>query len=82
LEDVDVVVHPPVIAEEEFLRLVIIHFETGWRLAYRIDRSEMKALANDVHDFFSLPLPRAVWEKTQLCRNPRFVRFVKRALKA
>jgi hypothetical protein len=38
-------------------------------------------LALDAGEFFSLPLPRAVWEKTKKFRNPRFVRFVERAMK-
>jgi hypothetical protein len=38
-------------------------------------------LADDVRGFFSLPLPRAVWEKTKANRNRQFVRFVERALK-
>jgi hypothetical protein len=41
----------------------------------------LKELADDVREFFSLPLPRAVWEKTKKNRNRRFVRFVERALK-
>jgi hypothetical protein len=40
----------------------------------------LKEMKSDIRDFFALPLPRAVWEKTKVCRNQRFVRFVERAL--
>lgn len=37
-------------------------------------------LAADIHGFFSLPLPRLVWEQTKPFRNPNFVRFVETAM--
>jgi hypothetical protein len=78
--EIDLVSEPPSVAEEEFLRLATIHFETGWRLERLMDRRELEALALDAGEFFSLPLPRAVWEKTKKIRNQQFVRFVERAL--
>ena len=80
MKQIDLASEPPSVAEEEFLRLAAIHFETGWRLERILDRSELKALAMDAAEFFSLPLPRAVWERTKGLRNRRFVRFVERAL--
>jgi hypothetical protein len=80
-KDADVLAEPATTAEAEFLDLVIIHFETGWRLEKNMGRGELKALSWDAGEFFSLPLPHAVWEKTKKIRNPRFVRFVERAMK-
>ena len=68
-------------AEREFLNLVLLHYQTGWTVAKAgalITLAEIKA---DIRDFFSFPLPRAVWEKTKKLRDRRFVRFVERALK-
>ena len=62
------------------MNLVFVHFEVGWRLARSIGENEVKAQRADVRDFFALPLPRAVWQKTKQCRNQRFVRFIERAL--
>jgi hypothetical protein len=72
----------PVSADEDmFLRRIILHFETGWRLEKIMSRGEMNLLARDVADFFKRPLPHAVWEKTKRFRNWKFVRFVERAIK-
>ena len=79
--NVDLTAKPITFAEEESLNLVFVHFQTGWTVAKSgalITLAEMKA---DIRGFFSLPLPGAVWEKTKDKRNPRFVRFVKRALR-
>jgi hypothetical protein len=78
--NVDLRTTPVSVAEEEFLNLVFVHFEVGWRLARSIDANEVKTQRADVRGFFSLPLPHAVWEKTKGTRNPRFVRFIERAL--
>jgi hypothetical protein len=80
-QEVDVLAKPLSPEEDVFLRRVILHFETGWRLERILDRGEMKLLARDAGDFFSLPLPHAVWEKTKKFRNPKFVRFVERAMR-
>ena len=72
---------PLTIEEDLFMRRVILHFETGWRIEKIRNRGELSLLSRDIGEFFSLPLPRAAWEKTKEFRNPKFVRFVERALK-
>ena len=79
-DDADVISAPTTVAEQEFLNLVLVHFQTGWRLAKGGNIITLKELAADVRGFFSLPLPRAVWEKTKQFRNQKFVRFVEKAL--
>ena len=69
------------IAEEEFINLVTVHFQTGWRIAAAGGITSLGELALDAKAFFTLPLPRAVWEKTKNLRNKGFVQFVERALK-
>lgn len=81
LKDADVLTQPISFVEEEFLKSAFLHFETGWRLERIMNRGELSALALDIASFFSLPLPRAVWEKTKKFRNPKFVRFVKGAMR-
>ena len=67
-------------AENLFIRRVILHFETGWRLERIMNQGDLEMLSQDACELFSLPLPRAVWEKTKDFRNRQFVRFVEKAL--
>jgi hypothetical protein len=73
---------PITVEEDEFLNLATAHFLTSWRIARVGSMITLGELAADVHEFFNLPLPRAVWEKTKANRNPQFVRFVDRAIEA
>lgn len=79
-EEADLAEQPLSVEEQVCLRRIILQFETGWRLEKIMNRGELKALALDAADFFSLPLPRAIWERTKQYHNPKFVRFVERAL--
>lgn len=78
--DTDIQAIPVTVAEEEFINMVMVHFQTTWFVAKTGGLITLKELAGDAQAFFSLTLPRAVWEKTKQCRNQRFVRFVERAL--
>jgi hypothetical protein len=80
--DVDMETIPVTVAEKEFLNLVMVHFQMGWRIAKAGGITTLTELAADVRGFFALPLPRAVWEKTKEFRNPKFVSFVERALRS
>ena len=79
-ENVDLVAQPLTAEEDVSMWQIIQQFETGWRLEKILNRGELKFLARDAAEFFSLPLPRAVWEETKRFRNPRFVCFVERAI--
>jgi hypothetical protein len=79
-EKVDLDTHPLTPEEDVSMWQIVQQFETGWRIERILNRGELKSLARDAANFFSLPLPRAVWEKTKRFRNPKFVRFVTRAL--
>ena len=76
----DAVATPATVAEEEFLNLVIVQYQITWSIAKTGGLVTLKELAADMRGFFSLPLPRVVWEKTKNFRNRQFVRFVERAL--
>jgi hypothetical protein len=73
---------PISVAEAEFLRQVIFHFQTIWLIARSGGLLTMHELALDAGDFFRLPLPREDWEQTKKFRNAKFVRFVERAMRA
>ena len=80
-ESVDLVAQPLTPEEDVSMWQIVQQFETGWRVERILNRGELKSLARDAAEFFSLPLPRAVWEKEKLFRNQRFVRFVERAMR-
>jgi hypothetical protein len=64
--------------EEEFINSVILHTNS----AYYAMRDEMvvklEGLRWDVGAFMSLPLPRAVWEKTKKYQNQDFINFIEK----
>ena len=76
----DIAVKPLKVAEEEFLNLAIVQYQITWCIAKAGGIVTIKELAADVRGFFSLPLPRVVWNKTKKFRNQQFVRFVDGAL--
>ena len=80
LPEADLVANPISVPEERFLNLVIVHFHTGWQLAVDGVVHIPEIMAADVRGFFTLPLPRAVWEQSKASRDPEFVGFVDRAL--
>ena len=79
--EIDLVAAPITVAEEEYLNLVIDHFHTGWLLATNRIVLKAEVLAADAREFFSLPLPRRIWDKTRRERDPLFVQFVEDALR-
>src|SRR5687768_1614758 len=60
-KEVDLLAEPVTAAEEEFLKLVFVHFHVGWLVAQRGALVPMEAVTKDVRTFFSLPIPKTVW---------------------
>lgn len=77
--EVDLVADPISTVEQEFLNIVIVHFHTGWLFAKDTRFLDDTALTADARTFFSLPLPRAVWDNTRDARDPKFVRLMEKA---
>ena len=78
--EVDLVSKPITSSETEFLNLAIVHFNTGWLMAKCSTVPTLRALTADVRGFFSLPLPKAIWQETREMRDPKFVKFVEKCL--
>ena len=78
--DVDLIAAPITVAEEAYMNLVFNHFSVGWTVARAGSLLTLSALALDVAAFFSLPIPRSVWEETKGNRDRKFVCFVQRVL--
>ncbi len=41
----------------------------------------LEGMRADIKEFFSLPIPKAVWEKSKRLQNQGFVRFVEACLR-
>lgn len=67
----------PVTSEEELhVSFIILHFATNFRAAKFGMFFLPTQIRLDIDDFFSRPIPRAVWEKLRRFQEPDFVRFV------
>ena len=77
---IDLVSRPLTTAEDEFLNIIIVHFQTGWELAQQKGTVAMEELELDARHFFSLPLPHEVWTQSRFRRNPRFVEYIDKCL--
>ena len=78
--EVDLVRDPVTPAEEEFLNIVLVHFQTGWEMAVRHRMVSREAYGRDLMEFLALPIPRDVWNRTRPHRDPPFVQFVEECL--
>lgn len=78
--EVDLVRDPVTPAEEEFLNIVFVHFQTGWEMAVRHRMVSREAYGRDLMEFLALPIPRDVWNRTRPHRDPPFVQFVEECL--
>ncbi len=77
---VDASKNPVTLTEEVFINKAFVQYLTGWRIVEIGGITTLKELTLDVRWFFTLPLPRAVWEESKGFKNPDFVRFVDRAI--
>ncbi len=78
----DLLAKPITREEEEYLRIVFVHFYTGYLLAKSGSLMPVGVLAADIRDFFSYPLPRAVWKENAGGLDPKFVAFVNKSLRS
>jgi hypothetical protein len=62
--------------EEEFVNMVVLHTSSVYESLKDELMIRQEGLNRDVRSFFSLPIPRAVWEKTKVLQNDDFVEFV------
>ena len=71
----------PITSEEElFVHTLILHLRAAFKardLGMQFDDDAVEA---DIRQFFSRPIPRAVWEKTKAFQDRQFIDFVDRAL--
>lgn len=66
----------PTLEERLFLRALIHHLAASFRARTLGMYFHEHGLAADVRQFFSRPIPRAVWESMRHFQEPDFVQFV------
>lgn len=79
--DIDLVQDPIKPEEELFIRLLILHFESTFKASRQGEYRQPEKLAQDVAQFFSLPLPSVVWTKIRTFQDHDFVLFVENTLR-
>jgi hypothetical protein len=68
-------------AEEFFVSLVISHTSSVYEAIKDELLTKQEGLCRDVGLFFSLPVSKAVWQRTKLLQNQDFVAFIDSSLK-
>lgn len=81
-KDADVVETPISIGEEMFVTSIVAHLSTVFRAMKHGEFVKLEGLQNDVRGFFTLPIPKAVWEKLKPFQDAKFVAFVGSCLNA
>lgn len=73
----------PATSEEElFVHTLILHLRTAFKARDLGMQFDDDAVVADIRQFFSRPIPRAVWEQTKVFQDQRFIEFVDRALES
>jgi hypothetical protein len=64
------------LGEEEFVKFVILHLSSAFYAMNDELVMKLEGVRKDACEFFSLPIPRAIWEKLKVYQNDDFVAFV------
>lgn len=80
-KDANIKERPVSTGEELFVTSLILHLNTAYQAMNHGEFITLEGLQRDVQDFFSLPIPRSVWEQNKRLQNSDFVEFVEKTLK-
>lgn len=81
-KDADVAKQPVSVEEELFVTMIITHLSTIFRAWKHGEFVELEGLQKDVQGFFTLPIPKIVWEEFKPVQDRRFVVFVEKSLRS
>lgn len=76
----DVASQPLTREEEIFVNMVIHHISTAYHATHDELLTKLVGSRKDIGQFFSLPIPKAVWTKTKLLQNQDFAAFIDSSL--
>jgi hypothetical protein len=74
--NLDLEAAPLTLAEKRFVHELILHLRTSFKARQAGMDFDDDAVAADIHQFFSRPIPRAVWDFSRAYQDPKFVLFV------
>ena len=70
--------HPVTRDETIYINMVIQHLGSAYQAMKSGLVVKPEGVRQDVRSFFSLPIPKAIWERMKLLQNDDFVEFVER----
>jgi hypothetical protein len=77
----DIAAKPVTLAEQAFVNMAIQHLSAAYYSMQSDLTIKPEGVRRDVAEFFSLPVPNAVWQRTKPLQNQDFAAFVESALK-
>jgi hypothetical protein len=80
-DSANVTKRPVTPTERFFVNMVVSNTNTMYEALKDELVREQEGLRRDVKEFFSLPVPNAVWIKTKLLQNQDFAAFIESSLK-
>ena len=66
--------------EDTFVGFLILQLNASYQAMKNGMFISPQGVRKDIQEFFALPIPRAIWEKTKTFQNDDFVEFVERCL--
>ena len=79
-QNVNLAREPATPEEELFVHTLILHLRTAFKARDLGMQFDDDAVAADIRQFFSRPIPRFVWEQTKSFQDRRFIDFVEHSL--
>jgi hypothetical protein len=76
----DITKEPVALEEREFVNMVILHASSAHYAVRDKLVTSLEGLQKDLCQFFSLPIPKAVWEQSKALQNDDFLEFVEQCL--
>jgi hypothetical protein len=76
--NVNLAKHPITASETIFVNMTIQHLSGAYQAMKNGLVIKQDGLRRDISGFFSLPIPKAIWEKTKVMQNDDFAEFVER----
>ncbi len=79
---VDLLSEPITLDESFYINMLIQHLGSAFQAMRSGLTIKPEGLKQDVREFFSLPIPHAIWEKIKVLQNDEFVDFVETCLES
>jgi hypothetical protein len=79
-KDLDLKAEPISPREELFVTGLILHLNTVHQAMQHGEFIKLEGLQRDVEEFFSLPIPHAVWQRVKRFQDQHFVTFIEASM--